>query len=155
MVGPRWWGSLQGSPSRDRSLVYTQECIRSASSEARCCQLVRPGRQNCKCQRLKRSTTLCGYPCDNLIVIFFGEQDLERFGASALRRQLYQCLLAQVPQSECASAGVIGVFTGLAYGSCVAGSLDEAFDRVVQRTKLLGPADMATQRRLAHWRVRL
>ena len=35
------------------------------------------------------------YPCDNIISVYWGEQDLNATGASAFQKQLYQCLLGQ------------------------------------------------------------
>eukprot|EP00403_Amphidinium_massartii_P026586 CAMPEP_0178395896 /NCGR_PEP_ID=MMETSP0689_2-20121128/13452_1 /TAXON_ID=160604 /ORGANISM="Amphidinium massartii, Strain CS-259" /LENGTH=952 /DNA_ID=CAMNT_0020016559 /DNA_START=255 /DNA_END=3113 /DNA_ORIENTATION=+ len=35
------------------------------------------------------------YPCDNLIMAYFGAQDFESVGEHAFKRQLYQCMIAQ------------------------------------------------------------
>ena len=43
------------------------------------------------------------YPCDSQIVAYFGDaQSRNATGVNAFRRQLWQCMIAQVPQAPTA-----------------------------------------------------
>ena len=35
------------------------------------------------------------YPCDNIIQVYWGKQNLDLSGETAFKRQLYQCLIGQ------------------------------------------------------------
>jgi len=35
------------------------------------------------------------YPCDNIIIAYFGEMDLTAVGEQAFKKQLYFCMLGQ------------------------------------------------------------